>query len=682
MRKYLVLVSLFALTACGGGGGGGNFPGHAGYSTPGTSKPTINAFQGLSGGIAVNANNTNLTNMSSYTVNYTDGHDENDAKNAMIVYVDSHLGGLRGNLNRAASSRNRDVADPTEFALADAAITEMKQVLYDMVERSGDSTALRTYVTRHKNAVVNALKLQNAAVTDETSIGGLVAAFNTLKGNNSWTTENIKAELDAFDATNFYIASKTGMDKVRLKDTGEEGFFKFSLDDTGTIQSVALMEDPTSEYGSSWANKRIVIEDGVAVAVAPDETYGLNPFSADYLTDKAGVLVRDGTNFSNTVYSYEFNLGKYNEAGTGDHAALGFVSTMLQPDDLKKIEIVSETELTPAEAKAKLIEYIISKVNKKIHNQHEADNPDHLADAIAVVNWYIQEINLKTDEDHSAAFLENSFQGNVHQIAAMHGMGREEGVKLKYSDFGYASMARSKPDGTPLGTQYVTYVGGYDDRRMDNTDLEHNTLESGATFTGTAIVTVEDHHKNKTLDTESRNTALYKDTSAELRYDIVNEGTQAQHTLTLNNLKAMDGTVSTNSDWYSMVVQGTEGVDNMRVQFDSTGKTIDENYQFFVASNDGSISRNEHEHIASGDQLVNTTGATPMTVNMTNGTTLADEVHKMNGSATAEYYGQDEHNPTEATAGFWVDERWANDNNTIQHELSVYGAFGGQKDAE
>ena len=680
MKKYLVLTSIFALAACGGGGGSGDFGGHAGYSTPGTSNPTIH-MQGFSGGQTVNANNTNLTNMSSYTVDY--GTNENMSKQKMINYVNLHLGDARGSLNRAASSRNRDAVDPTEFARADAAITEMKQVLYDMVGKSTDAE-LKTYVTRYRYAVVNALKMQDVAVTDETSIDDLVAAFSAKKGTAGWTTENIMAALDEFDSHEFEI-TKHRLDEVRLKDTGEEGFFKFSLDDTGTIRSVALMEDPTSEYGSSWANKRIVIEDGVAVAVAPDETYGLNPFGADYVTDKAGVLVRNGTNFSNDVHVYEFNLGKYNEAGTGDHAALGFVSTMLQPDDLKKIEITSETALTPEEAKAKLIEYIISKVNKKIHNQHGADNPDDLADAIAVVNWYIQEINLKTNATNGAGFIGSTPHSEVHQIATMHGMGKEDGVKLKYADFGYAKLTRTQGDAT-IGSQYLTYVGGYDQRRMDNEVLNEDL--DGATFTGTAIVTVEDHHKNKTLDTESRNTALYKDTTAKLRYDIVNEGTQAQHTLTMNNLKAMDGQVATNSDWYSMVVQGVEGDPDLSVTFNAAGKTIDSQYQFFRANSDGTILRNEANSLVPPDeeegvkQIVRTDN-NPMSINTVNGTTSAvEEHHRMNGSATAEYYGQDNTNPTEATAGFWMDERWANDGNTIQHELSVYGAFGGQKDAE
>ena len=69
------------------------------------------------------------------------------------------------------------------------------------------------------------------------------------------------------------------------------------------------------------------------------------------------------------------------------------------------------------------------------------------------------------------------------------------------------------------------------------------------------------------------------------------------------------------------------------------------------------------------------------TINTVDGTTSTVEGHhRLNGTASAEYYGQDAANPTEATAGFWMDERYANDDNNIQHELSVYGAFGGQKD--
>ena len=671
MKKYLVLTSIFALAACGGGGGGSGGPG--GSSTPHSSTPPITAVQGFSGGTTVNANNAELTNMSSYTVDY--GTSENATKQAMVNYVQSKLGSAKGlSLTRSASSResNRDGFTPEQFANADAALTQMKQVVYDLVTRADDPAALTTYVTRYRTSVIQALKLADQTVDDNASVGELLTAFTTFKTSAGLTTENLVEKMDQFDHDEFEI-TKHRLDDVRLKDTGEEGFFKFKLDTAGKIQSVALMEDPTSEYGSSWANKRVILSDGHAVQTGPGEGGTLNPFDTDYLTDKAGVLVRNGTSFSNDVHYYEFQLGKYNE-GTGalvltsGHDA----SAMLQPDDLKKIEITSEAALTPETAKEQLVQYIIEKINKKIHNQ-DSNIDDDLQDAIEVANWYIDKINASIDTDAIAA----ANQGIIHQVATMHGMGKEDGVKLKYSDFGYASLTRSMP-GKPNETQYLTYVGGYDDRRMDNAVLNDDL--DGATFTGTAIVTVEDHHRNKTLDTESRKTALYKDTTAQLQYNIV--GDKARHTLTMGGLKAIDGQVTTNSDWYSMVVQGTEDNPNLSVTFDATGKTIDSDYQFFVADAEGNITRNEANSIAAGDRIVNSTG-TANTINMVTGTqSLIEEHHKLNGSASAEYYGQDPSNPTEATSGVWMDERWANEGNTIQHEVSVYGAFGGQKDAE
>ncbi|MBO4745630.1 MAG: hypothetical protein J5613_00985 [Alphaproteobacteria bacterium] len=672
MKKYLVLTSIFALAACGGGGGGGS-GGPGGSSTPHSSTPPITAVQGFSGGTTVNANNAELTNMSSYTVDY--GTSENATKQAMVNYVQSKLGGAKGlSLTRSASSResNRDGFTPEQFANADAALTQMKQVVYDLVTRADDPAALTTYVTRYRTSVIQALKLADQTVDDNASIGELITAFTTFKTSAGLTTENLVEKMDQFDHDEFEI-TKHRLDDVRLKDTGEEGFFKFKLDTAGKIQSVALMEDPTSEYGSSWANKRVILSDGHAVQTGPGEGGTLNPFDTDYLTDKAGVLVRNGTSFSNDVHYYKFQLGRYNE-GTGalvltsGHDA----SAMLQPDDLKKIEITSEAALTPETAKEQLVQYIIEKINKKIHNQ-DSNIDDDLQDAIEVANWYIDKINASIDTDAIAA----ANQGIIHQVATMHGMGKEDGVKLKYSDFGYASLTRSMP-GKPNETQYLTYVGGYDDRRMDNAVLNDDL--DGATFTGTAIVTVEDHHRNKTLDTESRKTALYKDTTAQLQYNIV--GDKARHTLTMGGLKAIDGQVTTNSDWYSMVVQGTEDNPNLSVTFDATGKTIDSDYQFFRADAEGNITRNEANSIAAGDRIVNSTG-TANTINMVTGTqSLIEEHHKLNGSASAEYYGQDPSNPTEATSGVWMDERWANDGNTIQHEVSVYGAFGGQKDAE
>ena len=671
MKKSLVLTSLLALAACGGGSGGTGGSGGSGTGGGGIPAAPVITVPGFSAGTTVNANNTDLTNMSSYTVDY--GTNEDTTKQKMINYVNAHLGGSRGLLNntRAASTQRSGGmrVDDAEFAAADAALTQMKQIVYDMVHKSEQGTAaLTAYVAQYKDAIIQALRLADQQVPDDASVAQLVTLFNVFKTASGITSENLVAKMNEFDLNNFEI-TKYALDGVRLKDTGEEGFFKFKLDDTGAIESVALMEDPISEYGSSWANKRIIIDNsGDAVAVAPDAIWGLNPFNTDYLTDMAGTLVRNGTEFSNTVHFYEFDLGKYNE-GTG---ALAFTSTILQPDDLKKIELNSEDLLTPETAKAKLKEYIISKVNKKIHNQHGEDNQTDLDRALAVVNWYFDKI----DSEINNAFVEGAWQGDIHQVATMHGMGKEDGVKLKYSDFGYASLTRTM--GNKQDTNYLTYVGGYDQRRMNN-DVANTDLD-GATFTGTSIVTVEDHHKNKNTNTETTNTALYKDTTATLRYDVV--GDKAKHTLTMANLKAIDGGATLGSDWYTMVVSGTEGVTNaagnpeMKVAFNAAGKDIDADYQFFKAADDGSITRNEN--LTAANQVVKTDG-TEFAIDMTDGVDLGNG-HRAQGSASAEYYGQDTTNPTEATAGVWMDERWATGDNKIQHELSVYGAFGGQKD--
>lgn len=663
MKKYLVLTSVLALTACGGGGGSGDFGGHAAHpTTPG--NPPIH-MQGFSGGQTVHANNATLTNMSSYTVNYTDGYDENDAKNAMIVYVVSHLGGLRGNLNRAASSRNRDVADPTEFALADAAITEMKQVLYDMVGKPSNA-ALRTYVTRYRYAVVNALKMQDVDVTNETSIDDLVAAFNTLKSDKSWTIENIMAALDTFDETNFHITKFRMEDEVQLKDTGQDAFFKFALDDTGKISSVSLWENPTADYGASWTtngasgqDKKIVInEDGNHAVWVNGQ--GLNPFGAEgtYLNSNAGDLVRNSTSnaFTNTVHRYFFNLPSY-----GGETPLSVIGA----DEFTTIGIDSGEELTLDSAKQKLKDYIIAKVNKKLHNQ-QSENESDLAGILAIADWYINYID--TSDTITQDFVNNASSGTFTQTATMDGVGKDVG--LRYSDFGYATMVRDMGYTT---TQYLTYVGGYDNRRMDNSVVNDDL--DGVTFTGTGIITVEDTHQNKNQpDTDYKHTALYKDTTAQLQYDVT--GAVATHTLTMNNLKAVEGTgASTGSDWYSMVVSGTEGSPIATIHFDDQGgsKNINEEYKFFEMDGDA----------ATRTQGVVATNGTAVNINTQNGTPGAGDYganYKLHADVSAEYYGENPTDPSEATAGFYMSERYHSDDNRVQHELSVYGAFGGTRD--
>ena len=674
MKQYVILTSVLALAACGGGSGGGGSSSHGGATVD--IRPTI-TVEGFSAGTTVNANNTNLTNMSSYTVDYAGG--ENATKEAMVNYVTSHLGSSRGLLSRAAtrnSMQSRDGFTPEEFAAADAAIQEMKQIVYDMVVASENSNAaLRQYISQHKSYVINAMKLADIAVDDNATVDQIVTLFNTFKTTNSVTSENILAFGDQFD-TQFGI-EKHRLNEVKLKDTGTDAFFKFTLDNTGRIASVDLMENPMAEYGTSWTAEgthghdvKIVINgEGNATSVYDQ---GLNPFGNDgeYRMGEAGVLNRTGNGnaFTNTLYHYDFS-GLFE----------AFSNSAVSEGDFADIEINSDKALTLAEAKQKLKDYIIKKVNMKMHNQHGTNpEPDGAVAAfVEAAQHYITAIN---------ALTEMPAVQTAAQTATMHGMGKD--VQLKYSDFGYSKLQRAVPGEDPT---YVTYVGGYDQRRMDNTP-SNNNLQNGATFTGTAVVTVEDHDNNKITHSETTNTALYRDNSATLTYNVVNP-TTAKHTLTMGNLTAIDGTFDANkTDWYTVVVTGTQGSNDMQISFDADGKettigentvsTIDSRYQFFKADSEGNITRNQDDTIPVIEQVVTTNGSFN-TIDMVDGTTSTVEGHhRMNGSFDAEYYGQDATNPTEATAGFHMDERWADHDNNIQHEVSVYGAFGGQKNPQ
>lgn len=675
MKKPLILTSILALAvaACSGGGGEHN-PGHthgpAGTPTGPAAPTTPNiTLPGFSGGTTVNAQNSGLTNMASYSVDYT--HGANTSKGLMVAYVNSHLGGALSVMStgpdqtRAATSqratRNRDFTDE-QFAVADAAITQMKQVIYDMVNNTDNDEALTAYVTQYQGSVAQALKLAGEEISDDASVEDLITKFHAYETANSLTANNVMAYWDTFDQGQFEITKHSMETDVKLRDTGTDAYFKFKLDDTGKIETVSLWESPTADYGTSWANKRIIINgSGVAEAVAPG-ALGLNPFDSEYLNSAAGDLVRNGNSFTNTLTHYEFHLGNY--AGGGD---------VIAANDFDKIEIDNLGDVGLDDAKTKLKDYLIKKINNKLHGQHGGyEAPDDLAIMVAAVNHYIGVIDALTADDVTAARV-----GTFTQTVNMDGVGKDVG--LKYSDFGYATKVADM--GGDQETEYLTYVGGYDSRRMDNS-VVHNDL-NGATFTGTAVITVEDEHEDKNVANHAadyKHTALYKDTTAQLQYSVTVD--KATHTLTMNNLKAVEGdNVTEGSDWYTTVISGTEDNPTMTASFNGAGKTIDDNYKFFEV-NDGVVTR------AQG--VVDTTGGANA-IDMQNGTPGAGgyaDNYRMHGNASAEYYGQDkvtisandEIDPTEATAGFHVSERYHSNDNNVQHELSVYGAFGGQKD--
>jgi hypothetical protein len=658
MKRYAILTSVLALAACGGGSGGGNGGSGSTHFSSAVNKLPPVTMQGFSGGNTVNANNTSLTNMSSYTATYATS--ESQAKQDMIDYVESKLGDL-DLVNRSAirganrSSMSPRSGDSSDFYNADVVLTRMKQVLHDMADLSGND--LTNYVNKYKKYVAQSLllygQIEAEAVSSMTTTD-LINAFN----DTGITSENVMSKLDDFDEDNFAIV-KERMENIKLIDTGQDAYFKFKLDDNGKISSVSLWENPTTDYGTSWTTgtnrRRIIIAtsgEQAGEAIYDTTSNILNPFGndGDYLNSDAGYLNRNGSGnaFTNTMYHYEFDFGEHN------------LASVISSDEFSEVEIDSATVLDLAGAKEKLKNYIIEKVNKILHSQPN-DDSDSLDGILAVANYYIGLIDGLTTSDIPAY---NTFT----QTVTMYGEGKN--VQLKYSDFGYAKMVRQM--GNQTEQQYLTYAGGYDTRNMNSVESDLRLLEDGATFTGTALVTVEDKHKDRNNDDNDYiKSALYKDTTATLTYNV--SGGTATHTLTMENLQATEGdNITTNTkDWYTMVVSGTDENPVLSYQFDATDKNIASNYQFF-GIDDGNIVR-DNSIVATDNSVVN--------IDKVNGTTVNDNF-ALYGDATANYYGENPASPTEATSGFYVSERYHSDDNNVQHELAVYGAFGGQKSDE
>ena len=691
MRKIYILTSVLALAACGGGSGGGGGSHGGSYVPPAQpttpSLTTPNALtitvQEFDGGTTVTQGNESVTNMSSYTLDY--GVDENQTRINIINYVKGKLaqtssrGGL---LNRAATARAQQMQsrngqeefDPEQFAAADLYIKNMKQVLYEMTQKSGED--LTTYVEGNKENVVNALKLQNQNVSEDTETADLITAFGAL----GLTSENIVQKMEEFDTARGI--SKVTMDNVKLRDTGYDAYFAFGLDAGGVIQSVALFENKTGEYGSAYPDKQIIASGNGAAAAYWDGSF-------EYKNNDAGWLDRGGsgheTEFSSTVYMYTFDLGNHNAhvynpnnpeeeimVEDQNHNTIPLTQAIIPAGKFSSVEVIGAQGLTLPQAKEKIKEYIIGKVNNILHSQPADANPYTLDAIVAVANYYISSLNeLVTAMPESPVAIQ--------QVATMNGMGKD--VNLQYADFGYSKLTRTSSEGGE--TNYLTYAGGYDQRRMDKTPGE-NHLENGATFTGTAVISVEDEDKrpgsqNKSNNVKTLASALYKDTDAHLTYN--HSGNTVSHTLRMNNLTLQEATldgasldVGTNTNWYTVVVTDTEGSNNVTYQFDETNKNIDDHFKFFAVANNGDITRTQG--------LIATNGTDVIDIDKTDGTLLCGEncQYKAHGDASVEYYGADKTRPTEATAGFWMDERYHNDTLNIDHEVSVYGVFGGTKD--
>jgi len=684
MKRYFILTSVIALAACGGGSGGGIPAVPSSPSTPTTpTTPVTVTLQGFSGGTTVNSENAGLTNMASYTNTYAT--DAETSKAQMIAYVNSHLSGSTDLLNRSASTRKSTVrATRDAFADADAAITQMKQVVYDIVNMGDDGAAIDAYVTEHKDAMVNALLLLGQTgvtsdMTNEQLMDKLGDARNAIIADTSndfsdITSANIMEVLDWFDER--FGMTRERMDKVKLRDTGQDAHFKFALDDTGKITSVSLWENAIGEYGSAYttgANRaRIYINNSGNAAYEMGTTVAnLNPFGTDadpYMKSDEGDFYRDGNTFSNTVNFYTFNIGG------------------------EEMEIVSQTPLTVDEIKVKLKNAVIEDINKVMHSQPgDSQSQDNVIAFTEQANTLFTAIN-NFDFPVTDGYV--TVTETVAQTATMNGLGKGFGSdgskKLSYADFGYSTLTRTTSEGSE--SQHLTYAGGYDARRMTPGDTE-NLLADNSTFTGTAVVTVEDEDRREvanpggsgTHTEKSFTSALYRDNTAQLKYNIA--GSTVTNTLTMANLKAVessgDNPVATGKDWYTMVISKDEGSNTATYTFDSTDKDIATIHQFYTVDNMGQIRRNEHDTVTVANQIVKT-DISGNDINTTNNGTNVGNNFALHGNLEANYYGENQHNPTEATAGFWMSEHYHDGvggaADTHKHELSVYGVFGGLKD--
>lgn len=666
MKHYIFLTSALILAACGAGSGGGGVGGGAGthHSTTIDNPPTIH-MQGFNGSTTVNSDNQQLTGMSSYTASYDT--DEATSRAAMIAYVSEHLDDLdlsrsaiRGATRQSMTPRNRDT-DPA-FTNADVVITRMKQVLHDMTELSGDE--LTRYVNTYKKYVMQSLALYGETVSSNSTTEDLIDAFE----HTGLNSDNIMAELDAFDADNFEI-TKERMENVILQNSGQEAYYKFKLDDNGKIVSVSLWENPKSEYGSFFSNDEIKIVDGEVVigTASASDTFNLS---------KEGWFSRNNlsTDFTNTNYEYSYDLGSH-----------GITTGVAQYiTNLNKISFYSDrNDLSADEIKAKMIDALLARANQVLSTQNTcpgdepctteqiATNETNIKNAfVAIVDAYLTIINAGTYET-----LENAQR--IDSVVTMNGIGKDvttgkEGdtrVGLKYSDIGFATLTETMKNsdgntitdpesGLPMQqTMYSTYAGGYDTRRIADSaaDTAVNNNLNGTTFTGTALVAVE-----KTIDNDDKSDILLRDNGATLAYTVA--GNVATHTLTMNNLTDVD-TSHEHSQWYDVVVTGkhdfgTGDESGLTFAFDGTDKDIDPNYQFL--------------HI-------NTTG-TEIGVPLNGDVEALTDNYGIAGTASAQYYGDDATTPTEATSRFSFSERY-HDNSTSS-ELAIYGAFGGLVDQE
>ncbi|MBO7509521.1 MAG: hypothetical protein J6T57_04580 [Alphaproteobacteria bacterium] len=631
MKKAFILTSIFALAACSGGSGGSFHGGHSQQVNIGEGRPAVlvQTFASESGE-TVNTNNQNITGMASSAITF-DGVTEDQVRDSITEYVETYLGGgTRGFSNpetRAASNRTSRAVDPV-FAAADAKIAQMKQVIYDMARaKSTSDDALRQYIRTYRNAVAEALTLYTqSAVSTSNDLFGIFYGLDIDR-------DNVRETLDAFEREHFGF-TKEYMDQIRLQDAGDaNAYFKFNIDEGGTIQQIALFE-------------------------------GANPNDYGWFTKTTN---ENGNEFAKKLYSYKFALGQLPTSGdfsSEQLAAFEWFNGITGKDDIVNLILRNDNDnehLTNGAKKAAMIQALNDEFDDLLAGQHDHDNDDNIECARA---QYIEMINaafsgLSDDATDSVVFGQNVMELSL--TATIHGIGKDLG--LKYSDFGYVDLKdlHQQADGTIKETHtYAPYGGGYGTR-----NVEPGT--TNATYTGTAVAGVQwstkDVNGNKDGDG-----MLVTNENATLAFD-ASTGTS---TLTMNNLQNGAG-----EKWYNVTVSGDfsgEHASDLTFTFsganeftDPDSGEIDENYSFVSAPEEIAF---ESEEWQVSDQVFKQTNAEDSTIDY-------------RGSASVDYYGADG-TPTETGALFHFSEEQhyvpSGETNEQHREVGIYGAFGGTRD--
>jgi len=633
-KLVLTLCSVLALAACGGGSGGSGAPaisGGSSISAPVTPTNTISTTDYRTvENPNVNSNNTSVTNMGSYSVTNAAA-----VHTAMVDYVSDRLGGdvyttdnyNALNLGRGASIRSGakvGLTDEQKFAIADAKINQMKNIIADLTNAATDEARLE-YVTTNRAAVADALMLFTNGVNAETPVEDLITTFDGLN------ITNLQAAFDNFDSTNSFVYNKEMLNEVDFVVTGgDETILRFGMDGNGKITSVT----PGHEVLGTWT-----------------------PLS------EIGQLDRNGaTNtFAGTVHDYTLDITDlFNTLAGVDSANGGFAfltSSLGGLSQVKQLHVRSAETLTDEQVRDALLAEFDARKTKFLSGQDDHSNDAAITEDFAKLR---AAITTETPADYdtlwtTAGHTPDNFGdywnhvGNidVNLTATLTGVGKDLGTKLRFSDFGYIETYENGHI-----AQFMPYTGGYTSRNVDMATVASDTT---VTYTGTAIAG---------LDAKGQDSQLLRQNDAQLVFN----GSNGKSVLTMDGLK-----YSNNKDWYTMVVTGKPNSD-LSFSFDKDGKTIENGYRFY-----GDTTANGAFVL---DQAFVTDGVLGSGVQAHDGefslaTGTPEDTTSVRGYAEVNYYGENTNTPaSEATAGFnFAQEHISNGSTT--DEIVVYGAFGG-----